>query len=141
MQVLKPGLGALDAVAGHAQVVACLLGGAGGERRVGDIAALALAGQLRLQSLAFLRMPLLDLRDDVATLFGARAGKAVVHGLGGFRPLLAGIVRVQFGELLQRQDGTELADQLGVVSADQGGIAHGNSAGLGRRRCDVDAAG
>lgn len=108
---------------------------------MGDIAALALAGQLRLQNLAFQCMPVLDLRDDVAALSGACAGKAVIHCFRSFRSLLAGVVCVQFGELLQRQDGTELADQRGVVGADQGGIAHGNSAGLGRSRCDVDTAG
>ncbi|KAG1593028.1 hypothetical protein G6F46_014502 [Rhizopus delemar] len=86
-------------------------------------------------------MPLLDLCHYVAALFRARAGKAVVHGFWGFRALLAGIVRVQLGEFLQRENGAELAHQLGVVGADQGGIAHANSAGVGRSGCDVDAAG
>jgi len=141
VQVFQAGLRALDAIAGHAQVVACLLGGAGRQGGVGDIAPLALARQLRLEIVAFLRMPLLDLCNDVTALLGARGGKAVVHGLGRLRALLAGIVCVQLREFFQRQDGAELADQLGVVGADQGGIAHGCSAGMGRSGCDVDAAG
>ena len=141
VQVFEPCLRALDAIAGHAQVVARLLGGARGKGGMGDVAALALAGQLGLQLLSLLRMPLLDLGEDVAALLGACGGKAIVHGFGGLRALLAGIVCVQFGKFLQRGDGAEFTHQLGVVGADQGGIAHGDSAGVGRSGCDADAAG
>ena len=92
---------------------------------MGNIASFALPDQFSLQRLLLLRMPLLDLRHDVPALFGTRTGEPVIHRLRRLRPLLAWIVCVQFGELLQRQDGAELAYQLGVVSADQGGIAHG----------------
>lgn len=125
MQVFQPGLCALDAVAGHAQVVARFLRGPGGQRGMGNIASFALPGQFGLQGLLLLRMPLLDLRHDVPPLFGTRTGESVIHRLRSLRPFLARIVCVQFGEVLQRQDGAELAYQFGVVSADQGGIAHG----------------
>jgi hypothetical protein len=35
-------------------------------------------------------MPLLDLRHDVAALFGARTGEAVIHRLGVFGRFLPG---------------------------------------------------
>jgi hypothetical protein len=77
---------------------------------MGNIASFALPDQFSLQRPALLRMPLLDLRHDVPALFGTRTGEPVIHRLRRLRRF-AGIVRTA-GELLQRQDGAELADQL-----------------------------
>ena len=123
VQVFQPGLRALDAVAGHAQVVARLLGGTGGQGSMGDVAPLALG----------------PVRPPVPV--------APARAIAGSSPRCRGPVRyvprrtrhpspseswaVLPGSCAyssansSSEDGAELAHQLGVVGADQGGIARG----------------
>ncbi|MNV34994.1 hypothetical protein D3C71_1264300 [compost metagenome] len=94
LQIGQARLRTFNPVASHAQFITRLLRGTCGQVFFGRLQPGALQAHLFIQRLHLLGMPLLYPRHDLLALRGARAGKAIVHRLGGFRALLAGVVGI-----------------------------------------------
>lgn len=124
-QIAQLAHGALDLVAGDAHVFPGLLRLLGLQRSLCIGQALPVGEKLLLEDGSLDLVPLLNLRPHCPLYRAGTGTERITHRLRGLGPLLARVLDIERGELLQRHGGTGHAHQRLVSGRDLGGVARG----------------